>query len=383
MVPRYTSRVILPFATDRALRRPTLVTIALIAVNVAIAAAFQLAQTMQWTQAVDTWSNQVLDRDHAWSHRLVTYAFLHAGLLHLLGNMLFLWTFGPNLEDRLGRIGFLIFYLAAAAAAGALHIWIDRAPVVGASGAIAAVTGAYMVLFPRTNIKALFLLGFGIFSVPAIWIIGTQIFWDVLLRGFSPQSPVARLAHLGGYAFGIAVALALLWLRVLPREPFDLFTIGKQAVRRRAFREIEFQRQRTAEQRPTSRQENASLAQARATVLEALDTQKREDAARAYVSLLSRHGRKAALLSPASQRDVANELFRLEDHANAATAYEIYVEHYERETDAADARLMLGLINARYLNDPVRAKRELNAALAKLVEPGQRELATSLLADLG
>lgn len=375
--------MILPFATDRALRRPTLVTIALIAVNVAIAAVYQLADTFQWDRVLASWGDLLLTRDHAWSHRLVTYAFLHAGLLHLLGNMLFLWTFGPNLEDRLGRIGFLAFYLAGAAAAGALHIWIDRAPVVGASGAIAAVTGACMVLFPRTNIKALFLLGFGIFTVPAIWIIGTQIIWDVLLRGFSPGSPVARLAHLGGYAFGIAVALALLWLRVLPREPFDLFTIGKQAVRRRAFREIEYQRQRAAEQRPTSQQENGSLAQARATVQEALATHRREDAAKAYVSLLASHGRAAALLSPASQRDVANELFRLEDYANAATAYELYVEHYERENDIADARLMLGLINARYLNDPVRAKRELNAAMAKLVEPGQRELAASLLADLG
>src|SRR5262245_16325094 len=82
-----------------------------------------------------------------WS--FITYAFLHGNLMHILGNMVFLWVFGPNVEDRFGRIGFLLFYLGGAAASGGLHAMFDSNPVLGASGAIAAVTGAYLVLFPR------------------------------------------------------------------------------------------------------------------------------------------------------------------------------------------------------------------------------------------
>jgi membrane associated rhomboid family serine protease len=377
--------VIFPYATDRALSRPTIVTIALVVINIVVYIGFEVASVIGFDPASRVWFDLVLDRGGVGSHRVITYAFLHGGLWHVAGNMLFLWTFGPNLEDRLGRAWFLLFYLGAAATSGALHTWFDGTPVIGASGAIAGVTGAYMVLFPRTQIRAFFILTIGILSVPAAWMIGTQILWDLVFQGFSPGSRVARLAHLAGYGYGASIAMALLWLRVIPREPFDLFTMGRQAYRRRQFREIEFQRQRAASAaaRAGGVVDDGPRASMRARVLEELSAARLDQATTAYVELLRLHGRENAVLAPGPQRDVANALFQSGDHANAAVAYDIFIESYRSHAQTPTARLMLGLINARYLNDPVRAKQEIQRAMPGLNDPEQVELAKALLSDLG
>ena len=113
---------------------------------------------------------------------LVTSMFLHGGWLHLLGNMLFLWIFGNNVEDRLGPVPFLLFYLVGGIAAALAQVAIDptsTVPLVGASGAIAAALGAYIVLFPRARILSLVFLGFfyQLLEVPAVIVLG---FWFVL-----------------------------------------------------------------------------------------------------------------------------------------------------------------------------------------------------------
>lgn len=148
---------------------------------------------------------------------LVTGVFLHGGWLHLLGNMLFLWIFGNNIEDRLGRLPYLLFYLAGGIAASLAQVAIDPAsdiPLVGASGAIAAVLGAYLVLYPGARITALIFLGFfyQVANVPAVIVLG---YWFVLqlIDGFgslgadNAQGGVAFFAHIGGFVAGMAVAL--------------------------------------------------------------------------------------------------------------------------------------------------------------------------------
>ena len=93
-------------------------------------------------------------------YTLLTAIFLHGGWLHLAGNMLFLWVFGDNIEDTLGHVGFLLFYLLCGLAASAVQVWVDpdsAIPIVGASGAIAGVLGAYLMLFPNGNIRTVFL----------------------------------------------------------------------------------------------------------------------------------------------------------------------------------------------------------------------------------
>jgi membrane associated rhomboid family serine protease len=149
---------------------------------------------------------------------LVTSQFLHGGWFHLLGNMLYLWIFGNNVEDRFGRPGFLAFYLVGGALAGLTQVAID--PTIGASGAIAAVLGAYFVLFPRARVTSLVFLGFfyQLIDVPAIIVLG---FWFVLqlidgltsLGAVQSGGGVAFFAHIGGFVVG-AVAARLIMLAV-------------------------------------------------------------------------------------------------------------------------------------------------------------------------
>jgi membrane associated rhomboid family serine protease len=150
---------------------------------------------------------------------VVTSMFLHSGWVHLLGNMLFLWIFGNNVEDRLGAIPFALFYLFGGIAAALAQVVIDprsTIPLVGASGAIAAALGAYIVLFPGARILSLVFLGFfyQLLEVPALVVLG---YWFVLqlVSGFgalgaeTAQGGVAFFAHIGGFVLGVVVGLVL------------------------------------------------------------------------------------------------------------------------------------------------------------------------------
>jgi membrane associated rhomboid family serine protease len=150
---------------------------------------------------------------------ILSSMFLHGGWLHLLGNMLFLWIFGNNVEDRLGRAWFLGFYFVGGIAAALTQVVIDpqsTVPLVGASGAIAAALGAYIVLYPGARILSLLFLGFfmQVIEVPALIVLG---YWFVLqlISGFAAfgaataQGGVAFFAHIGGFALGALVGLVL------------------------------------------------------------------------------------------------------------------------------------------------------------------------------
>lgn len=150
---------------------------------------------------------------------LITSAFLHAGPLHLAGNMLFLWIYGDNMEDQMGHLPYLLFYLACAVAAGLLQVAIgpgSQVPMVGASGAIAGVMGGYLLLFPRARIDILLILIVIIrsFPLPAWLVLGLwfvlQIFSGV---GADPDTGgVAHWAHIGGFIGGFVLTIPL-WLR--------------------------------------------------------------------------------------------------------------------------------------------------------------------------
>ena len=151
--------------------------------------------------------------------------FLHGSLLHIGGNMLFLWVFGNNIEDRMGVPGYIAFYLAAGIAATVAHVLVQpnsTIPVVGASGAIAGVMGAYLVLFPDVRIRSLLILVFLVFfrDIAAKWLLG---FWFVSQFFTNPSEGVAWVAHVGGFVFGAVVAL-LLRERLRPaREPIPYY----------------------------------------------------------------------------------------------------------------------------------------------------------------
>ena len=138
-----------------------------------------------------------------------TSMFLHGGFMHLGGNMLYLWIFGDNIEVAMGWKRFIVFYLLcgiAAALAQALVNPTSNIPMIGASGAIAGVLGAYLLLYPRARVRV-FMFPFGIFGVPAVIVLG---FWFLLQlvnsAGMSDGGGVAYLAHVGGFVAGLVLA---------------------------------------------------------------------------------------------------------------------------------------------------------------------------------
>ena len=156
--------------------------------------------------------------------------FMHGGFDHIIGNMLYLFLFGDNIEDRLGKVLFLVLYFASGYAAVYAQVYIEpnsTIPMIGASGAIAGVLGAYLVMFPNVKVRALIFLGyFGtIRELPAIVVLG---FWFVLqlISGFASLGAsadygggVAFFAHIGGFVIG--AALGFVFVRMVPQPPMQ------------------------------------------------------------------------------------------------------------------------------------------------------------------
>lgn len=148
---------------------------------------------------------------------ILTSMFLHANLLHIGGNMLYLWIFGNNIEDTLGHVKFLFFYLASGAVAALAQVAMNPQspiPMVGASGAIAGVLGAYLVLFPRARVISLLIIVYFIrvIALPASFVLGFWIVLQVLNAvmfhsGMFPGGGVAYAAHVGGFVAGVALIL--------------------------------------------------------------------------------------------------------------------------------------------------------------------------------
>lgn len=370
-----------PLGTDRPLKRPTVVTYWLIGLNVALYVFGAVVDSPRvspelWAQVRSLlW----LDPNAPRWWQFVTYQFVHAGFWHILFNMLFLYVFGPAVEDRLRRWGFLAFYLVGGAFAGAAHALLEAPipgtggyvpPVVGASGSIAAVTGAFLVLFPLTNIRLITVFFvIGSFSIPSWIVIGFAIAKDLLLQGFGAGAGVALLAHLGGYAYGAGVALFLLWRKILDREVYDLFSMGRQLHRRRQFRELVSQgnaawtgdlgknskvvRDETRQAKKEEERERL-LAERRGEVTRLIARGEMEPAAEAYRALLNEFGQTAVAAQP--QLDLANWCFANGRHSLAASAYEAFLKRHPSDRQTDHVRLMLALLNARYLNDPLRAQ---------------------------
>ncbi|MBZ0158858.1 MAG: rhomboid family intramembrane serine protease [bacterium] len=156
---------------------------------------------------------------------LLTSMFVHGGLFHLGGNMLYLWIFGDNVEDRIGRLKFLAFYLLSGLGAASAQIWADPAskiPMVGASGAISGVLGAYLFLFPHARVLTLIPLGFfsRVTEIPALIVLGfwiiVQILNGVMTLGVQVGG-VAWLAHVGGFVAGLVMVVLLTGGRRRPR----------------------------------------------------------------------------------------------------------------------------------------------------------------------
>ncbi len=171
---------------------------------------------LQFTSSLSGNSSALLAVQPPESLTFITSQFLHGGFLHIAGNMLFLWIFGNNVEDQLGHVKFLLFYLACGVLAG-LTQWFfsqgSQIPSLGASGAIAGVMGAYIIRFPKVSVKTVFPVGIFplVFNIPAYFYLGIWFFQQALY-GFATLAPrttvgmenggVAYWAHAGGFVFG-------------------------------------------------------------------------------------------------------------------------------------------------------------------------------------
>jgi membrane associated rhomboid family serine protease len=153
-----------------------------------------------------------------WYENAFTSMFMHGGWEHIIFNMLFLWIFGNNVEDALGKVRFLLWYVAGGLAATAAQTFVTlhfadtrdaSIPNIGASGAIAAVLGAYILLLPRASVLSVIFLGFIFFrEIPAIWFLGIWFLFQLWQGGWSVAHPeagggVAFFAHIGGFVFGM------------------------------------------------------------------------------------------------------------------------------------------------------------------------------------
>jgi membrane associated rhomboid family serine protease len=201
--------------------RTPYVTIALIAINILVFLGYFLAKTdLQVQFFFDQWG-LVPARIMAGEgyETFITSMFLHAGWMHLAGNMLFLWIYGDNLEEEMGHFGFLLFYLACGVVAALAQFLPDTAsmlPMVGASGAIAGVMGGYLLLFPRAKVDVafIFVIFFRIFAIPAWIVLGIWFAIQIFSGAMTPSDAggVAYWAHAGGFAAGLMLTLPV-WMR--------------------------------------------------------------------------------------------------------------------------------------------------------------------------
>jgi membrane associated rhomboid family serine protease len=208
---------------------PTFV-VALIAANV-FAFIWQIQPSVGLEQSIEFYGAIPRAITQGGSHEglpvwitLFSAMFLHGGFLHLGGNMLFLWIFGGPVEDRLGHLGFLVFYLTCGLLAGAAQVLAaptSPIPMVGASGAIAGVLGAYFMLFPRSRVLTLLLLPFlvRLVYVPAVFFLGAWFLMQLLSLPQGGNGGVAFAAHVGGFIAGLLLVRLFGALhRSMPRE---------------------------------------------------------------------------------------------------------------------------------------------------------------------
>jgi membrane associated rhomboid family serine protease len=395
--------MLLPIKTSIQPRRTPYANYVLVGVNVFIFLLSYFPHVDPFTREPEylrQWADQfVLDprpgQLQLW--QFVSYAFLHAGFMHIVGNMFFLYLFGNNVNDKLGNIGYLAFYLAGAVFSGIGHVLLSGSSVLGASGAVAAVTGAYLVLFPQTLITVIYWFFFiGTMELPALYFIAFKlIIWDNMIEPrFAPPVAIAYGAHLAGYTFGIIAMIGLVATGIISGSNYDLWAMIKRWNRRRRYRDVvssgydPFTGQTHPKQvkikevakSPAEKQKEEYIRQLRSDISNRILEHNLPAAAEAYFELMEHDSEQ--ILPGKQLLDIANQLAGENRHAEAARAYEQFLSHYGSYEYAEQVELMLGIIYARYLNQPESAVKHLQIAEGKITDPGQLKMCREELARL-
>ncbi len=326
--------------------------------------------------------------------QFVTYAFLHGGIAHLLGNMFFLYLFGGNVNNKLGHLGYLCFYLAGAVFSGFGHSVLHDLPIplVGASGAIAAVTAAYLVLFPQTLITIFYWVIFiGTTEVPAMYFIGFKmIFWDNMIERSTHN--VAYDAHLSGYFFGIGVILFLLSTGLVSRSSFDLWSMIKRWNQRRAYRGVvsdgynPFKGTKTVKVKehkisPQQKRAMEKIQHIRSQISQMISSGNLASASEKYIELIGLDDKQ--VLAKQNQLDIANQLMSQGAWQQSAGAYEKFLGTYEKYEYREQVQLMLGILYSRYLDNAELAVKYLELAKKKLSDPSQLDMCKAEISKFG
>ncbi|TVQ56949.1 MAG: rhomboid family intramembrane serine protease [Phycisphaerales bacterium] len=395
----------IPLGTTRQVRKQAIVTESLILINALVYLIGLMGDHFEWFSIEAFTAGGWFHGTNSPIWTAISYQFLHNpdDVFHLIFNMLFLWIFGRAVEDRMGRLSFLGFYLVGGIVAGVGHAMVSGAPVIGASGSVAAVSGAFLALFPRSRIRILLIFFIiGIFEIPALWFIGFFFLMDIL-RGLGDifggsGHQIAYMAHLAGYVYGFAMAFVLLAIGLLRHDDFDMFYLFRQSRRRAAFRaasrgkasglyesasadtakRLEKQKQAAERRKPTPQDE--AIARQRSVIAKAIAARDLPRAAREFIEL-QKLDPEAAIAEDA-QLDVANQLYAEGRYEHAAKAYEGILNTYPGTSRGPEVRLMLGLIYTRQIERPERAKELLEAARKRLADGAQAQLAERLLAEL-
>ena len=318
---------------------------------------------------------------HLW--QFITYAFLHASLMHIVGNMYFLYLFGNNVNDKLGHFGYICFYLAGGIFAGIGHALLHINPVLCASGAVAAVTGAYLVLFPRTVITVLYwFFIIGTIDLSALYfIIFKMIVWDNII--VANANTVAYDAHLAGYIFGIAAVLLLLATKLIDTNYYDMWSMIKQWNRRRRFRDAvsdgydpyrghtlrKSVNVKEVKKTPAQKARDEKITQMRNEIISSINRHNLPEAAQIYLEITEIDPEH--VMPRQYQLDLANQLMSMGNWAQSAGAYEKFLSHYPSYEYDEQVHLMLGLIYRRYLKKDELAHKYLTIARDKLTDASQ------------
>ncbi len=379
----------LPVGTDVRLHKPPVGNYAIIILNVLIFLAGDVLHVRGVHEALPA-----LNAAAPMLYEYVTYQFRHGDLTHLLGNMFFLWIFGNAVCDRMGSRNYALFYLAGGVVAGVVFTASSQTPMVGASGAIAAVTTAFLVLFPKVRITLLlWFFVVTMLELPALVVIVFKIIlWDNVLAPYIDSgrgmiSNVAYSAHLGGYAFGFLIAMLMLGLRALPRNQFDMLALVHRWQRRSGIGPFAPTGDRLGTVReshsvplPEPRPATHGTDALRERVVDRIIERDFETATRLLDELLAIN--PEYVLPRRELLELANFLAQSEHHERAARTYESFLAAYGQSPDAAQVRLLTGLIYSRYLRRWAEAETHLRAALDGLVLESQRALAEDELLHL-
>jgi membrane associated rhomboid family serine protease len=380
----------IPIGTDRPQRMIPWTNYLLIAANVVLYLFSHTAPPghprSPLTQLAPWCGPYLLDPSHLHLYQFLTYQFLHENIGHIFFNMLFLYVFGNNLNEKLGHLGYLAFYLTGGVLAGCGQVLTSNSPTLGASGAISAVTGLFLVLLPRTNIRMFVYVVY--WEIPSLYFIVFSVLKDFFEPLVFGDTQTAHAAHIAGNVAGFLIGLLLLLTHLVQRDHYDMLAMLARWRRRKQYEALvsggydpygpKWSLRRTGDE--PAAVENQRIIALRGEIADFIRQQELGGAAAKYLELRAIDA--AQVLPPQEQLDVANQFMTAGQHANAAAAYEDFLRVYTTDHQRDQIMLVLALIYARYLANPRRAIELFQSVIPRMHDAHQRKWAEEELAQL-